>query len=88
MPVVGRSRPYARHTKLGKLMWDRGFTATETSFRSSVYHRTLTELLAGRVKPSAKQLHGLCAALGVEPGDILEDSYPFLAPSKEMSNGR
>jgi len=87
MPVVGRSRPYARHTKLGKLMWDRGLTATETSFRSGVYHRTLTELLAGRAKPSAKQLHGLCKALEVEPGDILEAAYPFLAPAKEMSNG-
>lgn len=86
MPVVGRARPYPKHTKLGRLMWDQGLTANEMAYRSKVYHRTLTELLAGRVKPSAKQLHGLCQALGVEPHMILEDSYPHLAPERMVSN--
>jgi DNA-binding Xre family transcriptional regulator len=86
MPVVGRARPYPKHTKLGRLMWDRGLTANETAFASKVYHRTLTELLAGRVKPSAKQLHGLCQVLQVEPDQLLEDQYPHLAPERTVSN--
>lgn len=79
MPRPGIGRPYPTHTKLGRIMADRGLTAMDVAAGSGIYTRTMTELLSGRTRPSARSLNALTSFLNVSPDAILEDSYPHLA---------
>lgn len=76
MPKPGLGRPYPTHTKLGRIMADRGLTAFDVCSGSGIYPRTMTELLSGRARPSARSLNAITSYLGVPPDAILEAKYP------------
>lgn len=78
MPKPGTGRPYPTHTKIGRMMADRGLTATAVSQGTGIYTRTMTEILSGRMRPSPRALAGLTTFLGVPAEAILEDSYPVV----------
>lgn len=78
MVKKGAGRPYPTHTKLGRLIADRGLRAVDVSRAANVYPRTLTDLLAGRKPPTNRTLVSLSTFLRVPPEAIVEDSYPCL----------
>ncbi len=77
MTTRGRGRPYATHTKLGRLMEARGLTCNDLCRGANTYTRALTEYLAGRRRPSAKTMIRLCDYFRVPPEKIYEDEYPW-----------
>jgi transcriptional regulator with XRE-family HTH domain len=66
------------HTKLGKLLIERGKRPKDLSMGTGVHHRQITEYLAGRRPPTHHSLPLLCAYFEVDAADIVEDYYPFL----------
>lgn len=71
-------RQYPRHTKLGRLMYERGLRAIDMTVGADIYPRTMTEYLAGRKRPSSRSLVRLTTFLKVKPEAILEKKYPWL----------
>lgn len=72
-PIKPRNgaRPYPTHTRLGRLMAERGLTAHEVCHAARVYPRAMTEFLAGRKRPTVAVLARLAHALDVEPDTLL-----------------
>lgn len=72
------ARPIPTHTKLGKLLSERGLRAVDVTKGCAIYTRTMSDLLSGRRPPTPAQLAELSEFLRVPPERILEDSYPCL----------
>jgi len=71
-------RPYPKHTKLGRLMYARGLRAIDVTVGTAISPRTMTEYLAGRKRPTPRNLTRLTMFLKVEPSAILERKTPWL----------
>lgn len=78
MALVGGSRQYPVHTKMGRIMAKRGLRAIEVSSGAGVYPRSMTEYLAGRKKPSPRNMGKIAAFLNVGVADLTEKKYPWL----------
>lgn len=78
MAVVGGSRQYPVHTKLGRIMVRRGLRAIEVCNNTGVYPRSMTEYLAGRKKPTPRNMSRMAGYLGVDVADLTEKKYPWL----------
>ena len=83
MALVGGSRPYPTHTKLGRAMLKRGLRAIDVSRGADVYPRSMTEYLAGRKKPSPRNMAKLAGFLGVTVPDLTEKKYPWLKEDQD-----
>lgn len=79
MPIVGGSRTYRKHTKLGKVMDQRGLKAFDVQVGAKINPRLLSDYLAGRKEPSARSKMLLVNFFRVSPDQLFEDSYPFTA---------
>ena len=84
MALVGGSRQYPVHTKLGRIMEKRGLRVIEVSSRTGVYPRSMTEYLAGRKKPTPRNMARLAECLGVNVPDLTEKKYPWLKEDREL----
>lgn len=82
MALVGGHRTYRMHTKLGKLMYERGVRSIDVTMGSGVYPRLMNIYLGGQRKPSPRSIARLCEFLKCEPADIIESEYPW-TPEKE-----
>jgi len=76
-------RPFATHTRLGRLMVKRGLNCQELVMGSGTYTRILTEILAGRMRPGNNQLMKISEFLKVPPEYLLEDEYPWTPEKRE-----
>ena len=86
MALVGGSRQYPIHTKLGRIMEKRGLRIIEVSSVTGVYPRSMTEYLAGRKKPTPRNMARLAEHLGVGVPDLTEKKYPWLKEDQEQLN--
>lgn len=71
MAIVGGSRRYPTHTKLGALMYERGLWASTVCRATGIYPRTMTEYLAGRKQPSRGNHIKLCEYFDVPIEDLV-----------------
>jgi len=78
MAVVGGSRQYPVHTKLGRIMSKRGLRAYQVAAEAGIYVRSMTEYLAGRKKPTPRNMAKIAGYLGVDVADLTEKKYPWL----------
>lgn len=83
MALVGGSRPYPTHTKLGRIMLKRGLRAYKVAAEADVYVRSMTDYLAGRKKPSPRNMAKLAGVLGVTVPDLTEKKYPWLKEDQD-----
>ena len=79
MPTVGGAKSYARHTRLGALMYHRGLRAVEVARDADVNPRLLSDYTSGRRAPSAQSRVKLTAYFGVDAAELFEDRYPWTA---------
>jgi len=83
MALVGGSRQYPVHTKLGRIMEKRGLRAYQVAADAGIYVRSMTEYLAGRKKPTPRNMAKLAEHLGVGVPDLTEKKYPWLKEDQE-----
>lgn len=77
MALVGGHRTYRMHTKLGRLMYERGVRSIDVTMGSGVYPRLMNDYLGGKKRPSPRSVARLCEFLKCEPADIIESEYPW-----------
>ena len=65
-------RPYSTRTKLGRVMADQGVRKYTVCSHTSIPDRTLTEILAGRLRIQPRYIPVLCDLLDCDPDDILD----------------
>lgn len=84
MPRRGAGRPFALHTKLGRLLEERGLGVMEFCIGANTYPRAVTEYLAGRRRPSTKTMIRFTDYLRVPPDRIYEDEYPWTVEKQRL----
>lgn len=83
MALVGGSRRFPTHTKLGRIMAERGIRSNQVTVNTEIYTRSMTEYLAGRKKPSPRNMARLSAYLKVSVQDLTEAHYPWLQEDQD-----
>lgn len=73
-------KPFPTYTRLGKLLAQRHLRLHDVALGTRIYHRTITELVAGRKEPTPTQLYALCRYLKITPEKIREAEYPVTPP--------
>jgi transcriptional regulator with XRE-family HTH domain len=76
MGANGKGKRPSTHTKLGKLMKQRGIAVHQLAAKCDCSDRTITNLLSGKKPPSPTMKFRLCRALGVTTDEFMEDLYP------------
>lgn len=74
---IGHGRPFTRHTKVSRLLAERGLNVHDLSIGADLHSRTLHDIINGKKSPSTRALVRLTIFFECEPEDILEPFYPY-----------
>lgn len=86
MALSGGHRTYKTHTKLGRIMFDKGVRSIQVTYNAGIHPRLMTDYLAGRKKPSPRSMKMLCEYLHVQAADLIEDRYPWTEQDAAAKN--